>query len=79
MRATERVQGKHLRALRSLTEAVERCCRFGMRKRSSEVRFRERSIGRVETRSEYAPLVAATKVLRPERIRLVFEHFSADE
>ena len=79
MLPSERVQGKHGQSVRPLAESIERDAGFGVRKRSGEVTLRERSVGRVETGTEDASLVATAQVLRPKRVRLVFEHFAPNE
>ena len=79
MLPSERVQGKDGQSVRPLAESIEGDAGFGVRKRSGEVTLRERRVGRVETGTEDASLVATAQVLRPKRVRLVFEHFAPNE
>src|SRR5204863_2513412 len=65
--------------MRPLAESIEGDAGFRVRKRSGEVTLRERSVGRVETGTEDASLVATAQVLRPKRVWLVFQHFAPDE
>ena len=63
----------------ALAEAIERCGGLAVRERGVEVALRQRGIGGLETGAEHTALVAAAEVMRPEGVRLVFQHLAAYE
>ena len=79
MRAVERVESQHLRAVRALAEAVERGGGLGVCERSRKVELGQRCLGRLQMGAENPALVTAAQVQCPGSVRLVLEHLAADE
>ena len=79
MLTTDRVEREHRPAVRPLAEAIESGGRIGVCERVREIELRERRVGSVEMRTEHASPVAAAKIVRPERVRLVLENLAARE
>ncbi len=79
VRASERVEGEHLRAVTALAEAVERRCGLGVRQARREIELRQRGVRGLEARAENAALVAAAQVEGPGRVGLVLENLAAHE